>query len=141
LVPRFAEMDVDRFLECRLSESMAKLSPLPLGGFRAIETDRDLASDTPVVRTPQVICSVTVEDGCEVVLRFPGVSLRLAAEMKPVFEFVAAHEEFTPAMLPSIESGYDRVKLVQILIKRGLLQPKVECQSAVPDTSAFAEAV
>src|ERR1700687_108098 len=134
-VPRFASMDVERFLRRRLSESLSKLFPLPLGGLRAIEAGRDLDAHTPVVRTSGMICLVGVENG-EVALRFPGASLRLPAEMKPVFEFVAGHEEFTPAMLPSVESAYDRVELVQILIKRGLLQPQRKCPSAGPSETS-----
>jgi hypothetical protein len=121
ILPRFAGIDAELIAERLAAEQLAKSVPMPSGGLRALETAKGLTSNAGLFRAPQVRCTATVE-GTEAVLRFPGSSLRLPVAMKPVFEFVAAHEEFTPDMLPGIEPGYDRIHLVEILIKRGLLR-------------------
>lgn len=130
LLPKLSEMHVDAMIQTLAAENLAKLPALPTGGLRAAAAGRDLDLKTPLVRISHVICSET-EQG-EAMLQFPGAALRLPIQMKPVFEFVAAHEEFTPAMLPIIiEAEYHPLELVRILIKRGLLQVKVESPNEV----------
>lgn len=123
LLPRLARIDVQAAMERRLAEARTRLAPLPHAGLRAIDAARTLALDTLVVRTPRVICSASI-DGDEALLRFAGAALRLPVQMFPVFEFIARYREFSPDMLPAVGSTYDRVLLVQGLVKRGLLYPK-----------------
>ena len=120
LMPALATMNLQAFMQKRVAENYSVLRPLPAGGLVAKQTV-SLDENSKVTRIPDVECSARLEQG-EAVLRFPGVTLRLPSEMHLVFEYISQHPEFTPAMLPPVEADYDRVRLVQILAKRGLLQ-------------------
>lgn len=123
LAPQFLRMDVGSFLKQRQSESFTRLIPKPHSRLRAIDDGVHIGAETPILRVPQVHCTVSEENG-ETALRFPGACLRLPAAMKPVFDFIAQRkEEFTAGDLPSIDATYDAVELVRILIRRGLVYP------------------
>ena len=120
LLPRLAVVKVKPYIERRLSESVAKMVPLPAGRLAAIHNQK-VGLQTAVIRISEVICRVTAE-GSEAVLRYPGASLRLPSAMKPVLEFIAKCDEFAVSELPEIEGEYDRCRLIEILIRRGLLR-------------------
>lgn len=122
LIPQFACMEVNGYLRRRLLESMARLSPVPNGRLRAIDGVAAVDATTPVRRASSVTCVSSEEDG-QAVLRFPGATLRLPAAMKPVFDFVAEHEEFTASELPTVNAVYDSEEFMRILIRKGLVCP------------------
>ncbi len=125
---RLGRLDAGGFLERRLAECLARLSPAPSGRLRSIDEAANIGSDTLVLRAPQVICAVSEEDG-QAVLRFPGATLRLDVAMKPAFEFIAGNEEFTASDLPQIDATYDAVELTRILIQQGLVRPQTAGES------------
>jgi hypothetical protein len=120
LLPQLASMDVDHFLQTRIAEGYTRLTPLPNECLRAIANAKDIRLNSSVRRAPGVACLAT-EENAEATLRFPGACLKLPASMSPVFDFIAASEEFTAAMLPDTGVIYDRLQLVRILVSRGLL--------------------
>jgi ribosomal protein L16 Arg81 hydroxylase len=124
LLQKLSRMQVKPTVERLLAEGLTQLKPLATERESTVQGNEDIHANLPLVRIAYAVCSCT--EPREARLHFPGGVLRLPIEMKSVFQFIANHTEFTPAMLPKAEAQYDPLELSRILLKMGLVEPKTE---------------
>jgi Cupin superfamily protein len=114
---------LDERIERKAAEWVARRVPVPRGRLRAIDGLRGDAIDagTRVARVDGALC-VVHRDGDDVVMQIPGATLRLPAVMEDALAFIACTPAFSPAELPLGRAAFDRVQLVRILIRDGLVE-------------------
>ena len=110
-------------LERKAADWALRLAPAPHGRLRAIDEVRlgAVGPGTRVLRVDGALC-VVHRDGDHVVMQLPGATLRQPAAMEDAFAFIARTAAFTPDELPLGRAVFDRVQLVRILIRDGLLE-------------------
>jgi ribosomal protein L16 Arg81 hydroxylase len=128
LISRLTQMKVEDFISNRRIENRSMLHPLPHSRISSLDKIKTIDINSTVTRQPLVECEVIIK-GDKALLAFCGGLLQLPVSMKPVLEFIAKRNEFSPGELPSIYDHYDPVELTRLLVRKGLVYPKITADS------------
>jgi hypothetical protein len=120
VVPALSKVNIAEMLQRRLAESLTELPPLPGDCLECLSNLNYLTLASRLTRSPLVMVMVQMEGG-EAVLRCPGVRIALPDIMLPALEFIADTDSFCASDIPSGLASFDRLDLVRLLIRRGVL--------------------